>query len=107
MIGFKNSFYELKDKNGIVKLDNDGNPKLRDMRSDFSQAIRCLRNTAGFVEGSSLHDTEAHFVIQKSAKLSCFRILKYKTVVTINSRSVFACVLWSTSSSWQTLATAS
>ena len=66
MIGFKNSISEKKDKNGNVKLDKNGNPSLKDMRNDFSTAIRCLRNTAGFVEGCLLSDTCAHFVIQKA-----------------------------------------
>ena len=66
MIGFKNTVNEVKDKNGTVKLDKNGNPKLKDVRSDFSHAIRCLRNTAGFIEGSSLNDVQCHFVIQKS-----------------------------------------
>ena len=65
-IGFKNSFYEKKDKNGNLKLDEDGNPLLKDMRTDFSTAVRCLRNTSGFIEGSSFDDTSAHFVIRKS-----------------------------------------
>ena len=69
MIGFKNIIYEVKDKNGTIKLDKNGNPKVKDVRADFSQAIRCLRNTAGFVEGSSFDDTNAHFVIEKSGKL--------------------------------------
>ena len=68
-IGFKNTFYEVKDKKGAVKVDKDGNSKVRDARSDFYQAIRCLRNTAGFVEGSSFDDTSAHFVIHKHKKL--------------------------------------
>ena len=65
MIGFKNTVYEVKDKDGSVKLDKNGNPKLKDVWADFSHAIRCLRNTAGFIEGSSLDDTHAHFIIQK------------------------------------------
>jgi hypothetical protein len=66
LIGFKNTVYELKDKNGVVKIDKNGNTKLKDTRSDFSHAVRCLRNTAGFIEGSSFDDTSAHFVIRKS-----------------------------------------
>lgn len=66
MIGFKNSFSEKKDKNGNIKLDANGNSILKDMRNDFSTAIRCLRNTAGFVEGTSFDDATAHFVIQKA-----------------------------------------
>ena len=68
-VGFKNCYVQQKDKNGNVKLDEHGNPKLTDVRSDFSSAIRCLRNTAGFVEGKSIDDENAHFVIQKAAKL--------------------------------------
>lgn len=68
MIGFKNTVYEMKDKSGNVKVDKNGNPKLKDMRSDFSHAIRCLRNTAGFIEGSCFDDISVHFVIQKSGQ---------------------------------------
>ena len=68
IIGFKNTVYEMKDKNGNTKVDENGNAILKDMRSDFNSAIRCLRNTVGFVEGASLDDTEAHFVIQKHVK---------------------------------------
>ena len=63
MIGFKNTVCEVKDKKGTVILDKNGNPKFKDMRNDFSSAIRCLRNTVGFIEGSSLHDVNAHFII--------------------------------------------
>ena len=66
MIGFKNTTYYQKDKDGEIKLDKKGNPKVRDMRSDFLYAIRCLRNTAGFVEGFSFDDNDAHFVITKN-----------------------------------------
>lgn len=72
MIGFKNTVYEVKDKNGTIKLDKNGNPKLKDMRSDFSSAIRCLRNTVGFIEGSSVDDVNAHFVVQKAGKPGYF-----------------------------------
>ena len=65
MIGFKNNFSEQKDKHGNLKMDALGNPLLKDMRNDFSSAVRCLRNTVGFIEGSSLDDYTAHFVIQK------------------------------------------
>ena len=65
MIGFKNNFSEQKDKHGNLKTDALGNPLLKDMRNDFSSAVRCLRNTVGFIEGSSLDDYTAHFVIQK------------------------------------------
>ena len=63
MIGFKNIFSKKKDKNGNTKLDSKGNPILRDMRSDFNSAIRFLRNTVGFIEGSSFDDIHAHFVV--------------------------------------------
>ena len=64
-IGFKNSFLKKKDTNGNIRTDTNGNPIMKDTRNDFSTAIRSLRATAGFVEGSLLDDTEAHFVIQK------------------------------------------
>ena len=63
MIGFKNNFSERKDKDGKLKLDANWNPLLKDMQNDFSNAVRCLRNTAGFLEGSSFDDTTAHFII--------------------------------------------
>ena len=40
MIGFKNKLYKVKDKTGAVKVDENGNSKLRDARSDFYQAKR-------------------------------------------------------------------
>ena len=67
------SFCEKKDKNGNVIADENGS-KTCDLI--FFQANRCLRNTAGFKEGSSFDDDEAHFVIQKLGKIilvsSCF-----------------------------------
>ena len=39
------------------------------MRSDFYSAIRCLRNTEGFVEGSSLENVDAHFIVLKTEKM--------------------------------------
>ena len=69
MIGFKNSFSEKKDKHGNLKLDANGNPKLKDIRADFSAAIRSLRNTLGFIEGSSFDDSTAHFVVLKTGKM--------------------------------------
>ena len=68
LIGFKNTVYEQKDKNGVVKLDKYGNPKLKDTRIDFANALRCLRNTSGFAEGSSFNDKTADFVIKKSER---------------------------------------
>ena len=65
IIGFKNNFIEKKDKQGNVKDDEHGNPLLSDMRNDFSSAIRCLRNTVGFVEGKSFDDLQCHFIVQK------------------------------------------
>ena len=69
MIGFKNIFSIKKDKYGKIKIDKNGNPLLKDMRSDFNNAIRCLRNTVGFIEGCSLDDIHAHFVVQKAGNL--------------------------------------
>ena len=66
-IGFKNTFAVKKDKHGNVKRDEYGNPMMEDKRQDFNNALKCLRNTAGFVEGTSLNDTNAHFVLQKVA----------------------------------------
>ena len=68
MIGFKNIFSEQKDKHGNLKRDVNGDPLLKDMRNDFSSAIRYLRNTAGFIEGSSFDDNTAHFVVIKTGK---------------------------------------
>ena len=55
LIGFQNAFYESKGK-------------LKDKRNDFSNAIKCLRNTLGFVEGSSLEDENAHFFLQNASE---------------------------------------
>ena len=66
LIGFKNTFLQQKDKHGNIKVDQNGEIKLKDMRNDFSSAIRCLRNTVGFIEGSSFDNIDAHFVVQKS-----------------------------------------
>ena len=66
-IGFKNNWIQQKDKHGNVKVDEDGIIKLKDTRADFGNAIKCLRNTVGFKEGSSLDDNEAHFVLEKAA----------------------------------------
>ena len=74
IIGFKNTVYEKKDKNGNIKKDQNGNPILKDMRSDFNSAVRCLRNTLGFIEGSSLDDIHAHFVVQKIVKHNSFSV---------------------------------
>ena len=71
MIGYKNKLMEKKDKHGNLKLDEFGNVKLVDMRSDFNSAIRCLRNIEGFRESNSFDDNEADYVIKKSIKQSC------------------------------------
>lgn len=68
-IGFKNNFYEKKDKNGNLKLDADGNPLLKDIRSDFASAIRSLRCMADFVEGCFLENVDAHFIVMKNEKI--------------------------------------
>ena len=39
---------------------------MEDRRTDFSNAIKCLRNTLGFREGVSLDDIHAHFVVLKT-----------------------------------------
>ena len=65
MIGFKNTCIEKKDTQGNVKLDDNGKPKLEDTRKDFNNAIRSLRKSTGFIEGTSLQDNEAHFVVLK------------------------------------------
>ena len=69
MIGFTNTFKEKKDSKGTLKLDVNGNPKKEDKRQDFNNAIKCLRNTEGFIEGKSLDDIEAHFVLEKLAHI--------------------------------------
>ena len=72
IIGFKNIILEKKDKDGNIKIDEQGNAIVKDTRSDFNSAIRCLRNTMGFIEGSSLDDVHAHFVVQRTGQLqSC------------------------------------
>ena len=63
-IGFKNTFSEEKDKNGNLKIDETGNPKLMDNRHDFKSATRSLRRR-GFKEGTCFADPNAHFVIKK------------------------------------------
>ena len=67
ILGFNNTFIEKNDKHGNVKVDKQGNPVLSDKRHDFSNAIRSLRNTVGFVEGKSFDDLQCHFIIQKAA----------------------------------------
>ena len=69
IIGFKNTFAEKKDKYGNVKVDEQGNQMLSDMRHDFNNAIRCLRKTVGFIEGQSFDDLQCHFIVQKAVTL--------------------------------------
>ena len=69
MIGFKNTLIEKKDKHGNVKINEMGNVLLSDKRNDFSNAIRCLRNTVGFIEGKSFNDSQSHFIVQKAGLL--------------------------------------
>ena len=57
-IGFKNSFCQKKDKTGKAVM--------KDMRSDFYSALRCLKNTKEFKEGSSFEDVDAHFIVMKT-----------------------------------------
>ena len=65
-IGYKNSFCEKKDKNGRTKMNAHGKPVMKDTRCDFYSAVRCLRNTAEFKEGSSFEDVDAHFIVMKT-----------------------------------------
>ena len=62
VLGYQNTIHRLKNKNGTLRF--------KDTRIDFSNALRCLRNTSGFVEGTSFTDATAHFVVQKSKKSS-------------------------------------
>ena len=55
-----------------LKFDANGNPLLKHMQTDFSNAVRCLWNTAGFMVRSFFDDTSAHFIIQKVWKLNRF-----------------------------------
>ena len=57
-----------------MKLDANGKPLLKDMQNNFSTAVRCLRNTAEFVEGAFFDDINAHFVIQKHDKLQILHV---------------------------------
>ena len=66
MIGIKNKLSQKKDKHGNVKLDKKGNPKIKDTRHDFNNAIKFLRKTHGFIEGTSFDDANAHFILQKT-----------------------------------------
>ena len=66
MIGFKNNWIEQIDKKGNVKVDENGKPKLKDTRKDFSNAIKCLRNLAGFNESDNFDSNEADYVIKKT-----------------------------------------
>ena len=43
------------------------------MKYDFSHATKYLCNTAGFIEGDSFDDKNAHFVIKKSGNLNTSR----------------------------------
>jgi hypothetical protein len=70
MIGFKNTWVEQKDKHGNIKVDQNGLPKLKDTRSDFNHAIRCLRNMTGFIESDNFDNMNADFVIKKAVNLS-------------------------------------
>ena len=40
------------------------------MKYDFSHATKYLCNTAGFIEGDSFDDKNAHFVIKQTGNLS-------------------------------------
>ena len=49
-------------------MDENGNPVLKDIRSDFNSAVRFLRNSVIFIEGTSLDNVDAHFVLEKATK---------------------------------------
>ena len=57
LIGFKNKMKTCRNK-------------VEDNRNDFSHAIRCLKNTTGFVQGSSLEDESADFVLLLTSTLA-------------------------------------
>ena len=47
-------------------MNAHGKPVMKDTRCDFYSAVRCLRNTAEFKEGSSCEDVDAHFIVRKT-----------------------------------------
>ena len=88
-IGFKNTFYEKKDRNANIKIDKNGETMLQDMRADFNNAIRCLRNTVGFVEGKCFDDKNCHFVIQKNVNPKRFTNSSYTGAGGQNKQSIW------------------
>ena len=87
-IGFKNTFGVKKDKHGNIKLDENGNPKMEDKRQDVNNAVKCLRNTTGFKEGTSFDDTDAHFVLQKIGTAGAIRGGQNRQEVWIRMRAL-------------------
>jgi len=60
--GYANTFKVVK-KNGIPKLDSNGNQVLIDGRNDFTTVIRHLKTMKSFTEGTSLDDINADYVL--------------------------------------------
>ena len=89
IIGFKNKFAEKKDKDGNFKIDEFGNIKMEDTRSDFKSAIRCLRNMEGFRESDSFDDNKADYVIKKAARLKSSAGLVHKGGSGLNKQEIW------------------
>ena len=89
MIGYKNKFIEMKDKHGNLKLDEFGNVKMEDTRSDFKSSIRCLRNMEGFRESDSFDDNKADYVIKKAARLKSSAGLVHKGGSGLNKQEIW------------------
>ena len=89
IIGFKNKFVEKKDNHGNFKIDEFGNVKREDTRSDFKSAIRCLRNMEGFRESDSFDDNKADYVIKKAARLKSSAGLVHKGGSGLNKQEIW------------------
>ena len=64
---------------------------MKDKWNNFSTAIRSLSATASFVEGSSLDDTVAHFVIQKlqqAQKVAIQKVVKIYNLFGFTERNI-------------------
>ena len=88
MVGFKNTVYEQKGKNGLAKRDRHGNIKYKDTQCDFYSAVRCPRNTAEFKEGSSFEDVDAHFIVMKTKPME-LQYGRTKKTVSMGSKRCF------------------
>ena len=89
IIGFKNKFVEKKDNHGNFKIDEFGNVKREDTRSDFKSAIRCLRNMEGFRESDSFDDNKVDYVIKKAARLKSSAGLVHKGGSGLNKQEIW------------------